>query len=149
MLQIQIKEEMKQAMLSKDTLKRDALRGLLAAFTNELVAKGKPPQEAISDIDALAVIKRQVKQRKDSIEQFRQGGRGDLVKAEEAELRIIEVYLPTMMGKDEIRKIAEAKKTALGITDASKKGILMGAIMKETAGKADGADVKEVVDSLF
>lgn len=149
MLQTQIKEEMKQAMLAKDTLKRDALRGLLAAFTNELVAKGKPPQEAISDTDALAVIKRQVKQRKDSIEQFRGGNREDLAKAEEAELRIIEVYLPSVMGKDEIRKIAEAKKATLGIADASKKGMLMGAIMKETAGKADGADVKEVVDSLF
>lgn len=149
MLQTQIKEEMKQAMLAKNALKRDALRGLLAAFTNELVAKGKPPQEAISDTDALAVIKRQVKQRKDSIEQFKQGNREDLVKAEEAELRIIEVYLPTMMGKDEIRKIAEAKKMTLGIADPSKKGILMGAIMKETAGKADGADVKEIVDSLF
>ena len=140
---------MKQAMLAKDTVRRDTLRGLLAAFTNELVAKGKPPQEDISDADALTVIKRQVKQRKDSIEQFRNGGREDLAKDEEAELRIIEIYLPKMMGKDEIRKIAETKKETLGIADSSKKGILMGAIMKETAGKADGADVKEVVDSLF
>ena len=136
-------------MLAKDTVKRDALRGLLAAFTNELVAKGKPPQETISDADAFTVIKRQVKQRKDSIEQFRKGDREDLAQTEETELRIIEIYLPKMMGQDEIRKIAEAKKTTLGITDASKKGMLMGAIIKEAQGKADGADVKEIVDSLF
>ncbi|MBI2046465.1 MAG: GatB/YqeY domain-containing protein [Parcubacteria group bacterium] len=149
MLQTQIKEEMKQAMLAKDSAKRDTLRGLLAAFTNELVAKGKPPQEAISDADVLAVIKRQAKQRKDSIEQFRNGNREDLAKAEEIELHIIETYLPQMMSRDEIKKIAEAKKVSLGITDPSKKGILMGAIMKETQGKADGSAVKEVVDSLF
>ena len=140
---------MKQAMLAKDTMRRDALRSLLAAFTNELVAKGKPPQETISDADAFTVIKRQVKQRKDSIEQFRKGGREDLAQTEEVELHIIEIYLPKMMGRDEIRKIAEAKKSALGIMGASKKGILMGAVMKETAGKADGTDVKTVVDSLF
>ena len=136
-------------MLAKDTMRRDALRSLLAAFTNELVAKGKPPQETISDADAFTVIKRQVKQRKDSIEQFRKGGREDLAQTEEVELHIIEIYLPKMMGRDEIRKIAEAKKSALGIMGASKKGILMGAVMKETAGKADGTDVKTVVDSLF
>jgi hypothetical protein len=149
MLQTQIRENMKQAMLAKDTIKRDVLRGLLAAFTNELVAKGKTPQESISDDDALAVIKRQVKQRKDSIEQFKKGAREDLAKAEDMELHIIETYLPQMMDRSDIKKIAEQKKELLGITDASKKGILMGAIMKETQGKADGNDVKEVVDSLF
>src|SRR3989344_7123992 len=97
MLQTQIKEEMKRAMLAKDTVRRDTLRSLLAAFTNELVAKGKPPQETISDSDAFTVIKRQVKQRKDSIEQFRKGDREDLAQTEEVELHIIEIYLPKMM----------------------------------------------------
>lgn len=98
---------------------------------------------------ALAVIKRSVKQHKDSIEQFKRGGREELVKEEEAELKILETYLPQMMGRDEIRKAAEKIKEKLGVTDKSKAGSFIGAVMKELKGKADGADVKAVVDELL
>jgi hypothetical protein len=71
------------------------------------------------------------------------------VKTEQGELNILETFLPKMMREDEIRKIAEAKKAALGVTDKTKLGILVGAVMKETKGAADGTIVKQVVESLF
>ena len=149
MLHQKIRDEIKAAMRSKDQVKLDTLRGILAAFTNELVAKKRKPDEELFDEDALVVISRLAKQRKDSIAQFKAGGREDLAKEEEAQLKILEVYLPEMMEKEEVEKIAKAKKKELGIADASKKGMLMAALMKELKGKADGMMVKEVVDSLF
>lgn len=148
-LQTDIKSEIKEAMLAKDSTRMLVVRGLVAAFTNELVAKGKKPTEELSDEDVLNVIRRSVKQRKDSIEQFTAGGRADLAESEKAELAILEKYLPKMMSKEDIKKIAEAKQKELGITDKSKIGQFVGMLMKELKGKADGADVKEVAESLF
>ncbi len=136
-------------MKARDALKTNVLRGLLAAFTNELVAKGIRPQEAISDADALAVIKRSVKQRRDSIEQFRAGKREDLAQKEEAEMKILEAYLPAQMPREQIEAVAKQLKEKLGFTDKSKMGVFMGAVMKELKGQADGAVVKEVVESLL
>ncbi len=136
-------------MMAKDALRLAAFRAMSAAFTNELVAKNKKPQDMLTDEEAIAVITKLAKQRKDSIEQFKKGGREDLVKEEEAELSILETYLPKMMSKAEVEKIAKAKKTELAITDPSKKGLLMSALMKDLKGKADGSTVKEAVDSLF
>ena len=135
--------------MAKDAVKLETYRGMSAAFTNELVAKNRKPSEMLGDEEALAVITRMVKQRKDSIEQFKKGGREDLVKEEQAQLSILETYLPKMMDKSEVEKIAKAKKEELGITDATKKGMLMSALMKDLKGKADGTVVKEAVDGLF
>ncbi|MCX6736078.1 MAG: GatB/YqeY domain-containing protein [Candidatus Parcubacteria bacterium] len=148
-IQEQIREEIKKAMFAKDQLRLETMRGLLAAFTNELVATKRTPQEPLPDEDALKVIKRASNQRKDSIDQFEKGGRKELADKERAELAIIETFLPKMMSKDEIRKIAEAKKAELGVNDKSKMGVFMGTVMKELKGRADGTDVKEVVESLF
>ena len=149
MLHEEIKNGIKEAMMAKDAVKLKAFRAMSAAFTNELIAKGKKPNETQEDAEAAAVVGRLAKQRKDSIEQFKKGGRQDLVEEEEAELKILETYLPKMMDKSEVEKIAKTKKQELGITDPSKKGMLMSAIMKDLKGKADGMTVKEVVDSLF
>src|SRR3989344_748170 len=149
MLHEQIKIGIKEAMMAKDTLRLKAFRAMSAAFTNELVAKSRKPQEMLKDEEAIAVIARLAKQRNDSINQFRKGGREDLVKEEEAELAILETYLPKMMDKSEVEKIVQAKKGELGITDATKRGVLMSAVMKDLKGKVDGNLVKEVVDSLF
>jgi uncharacterized protein YqeY len=145
-LQEQIKNEIKQAMLAKDAVKLSVVRGLTASFTNEAIAKAVP---ALSDEEALSLIKRAVKQRKDSIEQFTKGGRTDLVASETAELKILETYLPATMSKNDIRKVAEKKKADMGFTDKTKMGQFIGALMKELKGNADGADVKEVAESLF
>ncbi len=149
MLHEQIKTGIKEAMMAKDQVRLEVMRGMSAAFTNELVAKGKKPNEMLRDEEVLAVITRLAKQRKDSIEQFKKGNREDLVKEEEAQLKILETYLPKMMERSEVEKIARAKKEELGINDASKKGMLMSSVMKDLKGKADGTVVKEIVDSLF
>ena len=136
-------------MLARDAVRLSVLRGVLTAFTNELVAKGKKPQDTLADEDCVNIIRRLSKQRKDSIEQFEKGGRADLAESEKTELAILEEYLPKMMSKEEIKKVVEAKKAELGISDKTKIGMFTGAIMKELKGKADGADVKEIIDSLF
>ena len=149
MIQEEIKAKIKEAMMAKDETALKAYRNMSASFTNELVAKGKKPTDMLTDEEATAVITRLSKQRKDSIEQFTKGGRPDLVGEEEAELKILQKYLPEMMGKDEVQKIAAAKKAELGLDDPAKKGLLMSALMKDLKGKADGGDVKAAVDSLF
>ena len=149
MLHEQIKGKIKEAMLAKDTVSLETYRGMLSAFTNELVSKGKKPNEILNDEEVIVVITRMSKQRKDSIEQFKKGNREDLVKEEEAQLAILETYLPKMMEKSEVEKIVLSKKDELNITDSKEKGKLMSVIMKELKGKADGTTVKEVVDALF
>ncbi len=144
-----IKDEVKEAMLARDTVRLNTLRGLLAAFTNEVVAKKRKPSEELTDDEAMDVIRRSVKQRKDSIEQFTAGGRMDLVKSEQAELDILATYLPQMMSRDEIKKVVMAKKTELGVSDKTGAGKLMGVVMKELKGKADGEDVKAVMEQLL
>lgn len=148
-LQTQIREEMKQAMIAKNAPLLTTLRGLLAAFTNELVATKRKPDGELTDEEVLAIISRGVKQRKDSIEQFRKGNREDLAVTEEIELAILEAYLPSMMSLNEIRKVVEVKKAEMGEIDKSKMGMFMGAVMKDLKGKADGADVKTVIEELF
>jgi uncharacterized protein YqeY len=149
MLHKEIKDKIIEAMKAKESVRLEVLRGVLAAFTNELIATGKTPQDTIDDEAALVVIKRLAKQRKDSIEQFEKGNRQDLANKERAELVHLEEFLPENMPIEEIKKIAEAKKAELGIEDKTKMGMLMGAVMKELKGEADGGDVKKVVESLF
>jgi uncharacterized protein YqeY len=144
-----IKTSMISALKDGDAVKLSVLRGLITAFTNELVSQKRKPQEILGDDDILSVIKRAGKQRKDSIEQFKKGGREDLASSEEEELKIIQEYLPQMMSIEEIKKVAQAKKKEMGIDDKTKIGILMGAVMKELKGKADGGDVKKVIEELF
>lgn len=148
-LHAQIKEELKTALKAREEARLRTVRSMLTAFTNELVATGKKPQDELDDNGVLSVIKRMAKQRKDSIEQFDAANRTDLSEPEKEELTILESYLPQMMSRDEIRPIAQAKKAELGVADKSKMGVLMGAVMKETAGRADGADVKAVIEELL
>ena len=144
-----IKSQLKEALKAKEETRLRTIRSMLTAFTNELVATGKTPQDWLNDDETLAVIKRLAKQRKESIVQYEENDRPELAVPEKAELEVLEGYLPQMMSQDEIRPIVEAKKTELGIDDKSKMGMLVGASMKELAGKADGSDVKVVAESLF
>ncbi len=152
----QIKDQIKEAMKAKDTVKLGVVRGLVAGFTNELVSLKRMPDGELSDEEVLNVIRRAVKQRKDSIDQFTKGGRADLAETEKAELSILEIYLPTMMSRDNVMKIAQAKMIEMGIdskadtgASKSKAGQFMGTLMKELKGKADSDTVKSVVDQLF
>jgi uncharacterized protein YqeY len=147
-LHTQIKDELKIAMKAHDAVKLRTVRSMLTAFTNELVATGSMPQGLLDDAGVLGVIKRLAKQRKESIVQFEAGGRPELAVPEKEELAVLESYLPQMMSRDEIRPIVEAKIAQIGAVDKSKLGMLIGSMMKELNGKADGADVKAVVEEL-
>ncbi|MCC6199127.1 GatB/YqeY domain-containing protein [Candidatus Nomurabacteria bacterium] len=149
MIATDIRERLKEAMKNKDQAALDTYRGVIAAFTSELVAQGKTPQDEVTDDTALTVIKRIIKQRKDAIEQFTAGGRTDLADVDRASLALLEGFMPAQLSETEIKAIAERKKEELGVVDKSKLGILVGAVMKETAGNADGTLVKQVVDELF
>ena len=149
MLQQKIKSDSTEAMKARDQLKLDTLRGLSTAFVNELVVLKKMPTDELPDDVALTVIRREVKKRKEAAEAFKTGGRTELAEKEEKERVILEAYLPAMMSREDIMKIAQAKKAEMGVTDKKEAGKFMGALMKELQGKADGADVKAVIDSLF
>jgi uncharacterized protein YqeY len=148
-LQTKIKEEVKEAMKSRDALRLSVIRGLVSGFTNELVSKGRKPDGELSDEEVMAVIRRQVNQRKDSIEQFENGGRGDLAENEKKELAVLETYLPAQMPREKLAEIVKAKIAELGVTDKSGSGKLIGAVMKDLKGQADGVSVKSVVDEIL
>lgn len=143
----QIKDGIKEAMIKKDTLRLTVLRNISSTFMNEMLAK-KITTPELTDEDAIAIIRRLVKQRKDSIDQFTKGSRMDLVKTEKDEMDILETFLPQMMSRDEIEKVVKVKIAEAGTVDKSKLGIFMGGIMKELKGKADGMLVKEIMEGL-
>lgn len=144
-----IKAGIPEAMRAKDTVKLQVYRSLSTAMTNEVVAKKRKPDEFLTDEEALAVIKRASNQRKDSIQQYEQGGRPELAETEKEELAVIETLLPAQMPREEIEVLVKAKMAELGVTDKSGAGKLTGAVMSQLKGQADGGVVKEVVDSLL
>ncbi len=151
------------ALRDKNEVRLRTLRSLVAAMTNEAIAKHANPSglltvteriavthdRLLTDDQALVVIRRAANQRKDSIEQFEKAGRSDLSKGEKEELAIIQAFLPATMKREEIETAAHAKIKELKLTLKADRGVLMGALMKSFKGKADGADVKAVVDSLL
>jgi len=149
MTQAELKEAIKTAMKARETTKLNVLRGISAMCTNELVAKGRGPDGALTEDELLTLITRASKQRKDSIQQFEAGGRPELAVGEKEELAIIETLLPAQMSQDEIVAAAKAKAAEMGVTDKSGANKLMGMLMKDLKGKADGTAVKAVVDNLF
>jgi uncharacterized protein YqeY len=119
----------------------------MSAMTNAIVASGKSPDTPVDDVMAMEVLTKESKKRKDSITQFTDAGRPELAEDEKAELALIEAYLPEMMSVEDIKTIVSAKLTDMG--DAVNKGQLMGALMGELKGRADGNDVKSVIDEML
>lgn len=144
-----LKAGIPDALRAKDEVRLRTLRSLVTAMTNEVVAKKRKPDEFLTDEEALAVIKRAANQRKDSIEQFTAAGRTELAVPETEELAILEALLPEQMSRSEIEVIAKAKMAEMGVTDKKDAGKFMGSLMQELKGKADGGDVKAVIDSLL
>lgn len=136
-------------MIAKDAVKLSVIRGLLSAFTNELVSKSRTPSDMLADDEVMTVISREAKKRKDSIQQFEAANRPELAAPEKEELAILESYLPAQMSKEEIVAFVAAKKAELGITDKSQTVDLIKAVMPELKGKADGKLVKEAVDAAL
>lgn len=144
-----IKAGIPTAMKAKDEVTLRTYRSLVTAMTNEVVAKKRKPDEFLTDEEAMVVLKRAANQRKDSIQQFEAGGRAELAVAEKEELAVIDALLPAQMSKEEIETIARAKMTEMGVTEKKDLGRFMGTLMQELKGRADGGDVKAVVDSLI
>jgi hypothetical protein len=118
-------------------------------MTNEVMAKKRRPDEFLTDDEAMAVLKRAANQRKDSIEAFESAGRMELSGGEKEELEVIQSFLPAQLSHDEIVEVVKAKMDELGIASKADAGRFTGAVMKDLAGRADGAMVKSVIDSLL
>jgi len=144
MLKQNFQGELKQAMFAKDELKKSVLRMLLSAITYYEINKGGAGYEA-TDEDVLAVIEKQVKQRKDSIEQFEKAGRQELADKEKDEMALLIVYLPTQLTKEEIVLLIKDAIIEVGATGPSDMGKVMGFLSSKIKGKADGAMVSSLV----
>lgn len=149
MIHTDLKNQLKEAMKAKESIRVSVIRDLLASFTNELVAKGEKPDAELDDSGAELVIKRKIKQRKESIESFESAGRNELAEREKAEMTVLEEFQPAQTSDEEIVSTIKNKKAELNITDASQAGMLVGAVMKEFQGRADGARVKELVEQAL
>ncbi len=136
-------DELKTAMLAKDELKTSVLR-MLKAEVLKIQTDGTGTEITEELIQNL--IQKMVKQRKDSVEQFTQGGRPELAEKEEKEITLLMAYMPAQMSEDEVRAEVQATKAALGITDKSGLGKLMGALMGKLKGKADGGMIKKLAE---
>lgn len=145
-LRERLREDLKAAMRAGETVRRDTIRMLEAAIKNaEIERRG----EELADEDVLAILQRQMKQRRDSIEQFEQGGREDLAGIERAEMAVIEAYLPEQLSRGDIAEAARRVIGRVGASGPGDRGKVMGPLMKELRGKADGAAVNAVVSELL
>ncbi len=143
-LNIRIQEQLKTSLKNKDVTLVAVLRMLISAIKNEEIAQVKR-EEGLSDEEIIAVIARQIKQRKDSIEQFTKGGRTDLAEKEQKELNILQAFMPEQMSDEEISSIAR-EIIAGGISGF---GAVMSAVMQQVKGRADGGVVKKIVEKIL
>jgi hypothetical protein len=143
-LREKIMADVKSAMVSKDTVKLNTLRFLQSAIKNKEIELRPTP---ISLEDVMGVIRKIVKQRKESIEQFQTAGRTDLVEQESAELKVMESYLPAQMSKEQIEAIVTEVIAALGAKTIKEMGSVMKEAQARTAGLADGKLMSEIIKS--
>ncbi len=142
--------DLKTAMLARDSARTTVLRSLKSAITEkEISLRTDGTQVELTDTDVQAVLQKAAKQRKDSISQFEAAGREDLASTERAELALIEAYLPKQMDEAEIRALAQAAIAKTGAATPADMGKVMGALMPQVRGKADGALVNSVVKALL
>ncbi len=141
----QIINDMKTAMKQKDTLTLQVLRSLKSKLMEKEISERKEGEARLSDEQAIGVLMKAAKQRKESIDQFESGGRDDLAEKEKEELKIIESYLPAMMDEDEIRNVVKEKISQLGASGLQDMGKVMGVVMPELKGKAEGAKISAIV----
>lgn len=147
MLKEKINADLISAMKSKDEVKVSVLR-LLKAAIMKFEVSGDKKQEA-SDDAVLQLINKEVKQRKDSVEAFKKGAREDLATKEEAEMKVLQEYLPEQMSEDELRVIVKTVIAETGATSKGEFGKVMGSVMQKVKGKADGEMVKRIVTELL
>ena len=144
-LKDKISDDLKQALRESDDVRKRTLRLLLAAVHNAEIEKGGP----LDDSGALAVIAKQAKQRRESAEEFRKGGRQDLVEREEAEAAVLQAYLPAAMSREEIAATARKVIAEVGAQGPRDVGKVMPVLVKQLAGRAEGSEISAVVRELL
>lgn len=137
-----ITSDLLQAAKNNEPLVRDTLRGLKSSIKNSEIAKG----HTLSDDEIVDVLAKEVKQRKESIDSFTNGGRPELAEKEQAEIDILTRYLPEQMGEDEVRAIIDEVLTTTGASTKQEMGKVMGALMPRLKGKADMSLVSQLVN---
>ena len=142
-LKNQIIADMKSAMKAKDLSTLKAVRMIVEAIKQKEV----DTREELDDQGILAVIQKMVKQRKDSIDQFTQAGRDDLVSVEEAELKVINLYMPKQLSESEIESVVDQVISQTGASGMQDMGKLMGVLKGELSGKADMGIVSKIIKS--
>ena len=144
-LKQKLMDDLKQALREGDKVRRSAIRLAIAAIKNAEIAR----QASLEDADILGVIAKEIRQRKESIEAFKLGNRQDLVAQEEAELAVLEQYLPRQMTREEI--ITEARRVIaeVGAQGLGDKGKVMPQLIAQLKGRADGREINEIVTELL
>ncbi len=141
-----INQDLKEAMRNKDVFKIGVLRMLVASLKNKKIDIKK---DNLSDEDVLAVIKSEIKKRKDSIKSYKEGGREDLAQNEKKELEILQEYMPEQMSEEELSGIVKEVISDLGAQSPADFGKVMGAVMKRVGSGADGEAVKNIVQKIL
>src|SRR6266852_4867107 len=143
-LQEQVDSDLKEAMRAKDAVKLGVLRMLKSALNYAAIEKSLPDGK-LDDAEAAQVIRKQAKQRQDSIESFEKGGRSELVAKEKEELSILQAYLPKGMSADELAKVVRDTIAEVGATSKAQMGAVMKALQEKAAGRADGKTLSQEV----
>jgi uncharacterized protein YqeY len=144
MLMDKIAADMKDAMRAKEAARLSTLRLLKSAVEYHKIEK---KQEQLTDAEVTAVIKKQIKQRQDSIEGFEKGGRADLVEKEKAELTVLKAYLPEELSQAQVEEVVKATIAEVGATTKTDMGKVMKAVQAKLAGRADNRLVSQVVSA--
>ncbi len=143
----QVSEDIKKAMLAKDKVALDALRGVKKEFLEAKTAPGSNGE--LPDDRALQILQKLVKQRKESADMYRSANRPELAEEEMAQCRVIEGYLPAMMSEEELNKALEAIIAEVGAEGPKDMGKVMGVATKRLAGKAEGRAISAAVKTLL
>jgi len=141
----QLNEAMKEAMRSGDVVRKTTVRMALAAIKQAEVDK----QTTLDDLAVIALLQKEIKNRKEAIEEAKKAGRDDLVKDNEAEIAVLEVFLPEPMSADELRKIVKAAIAEIGASAPSDMGKIMKVALEKVAGRVPGGEVSAVVRELL
>ena len=144
-LKQKLTDDLKQALRDGDKVRRSVIRLVIAAIRNAEIAR----QATLEDADILGIIAKEIRQRKESIEAFKQGQRQDLVAQEEAELAILEEYLPQQMTREEIIAAARQVIAEVGARGPGDKGKVMPKLIAQLKGRADGREINAVVTELL
>ncbi len=145
-LQDRISREIKEAMLAKDAEKLSTLRLLKSALGYVQIEK---KTDQLSDAEVTSVIQKESKKRRDSIEQYRNGGRPELAEKEARELAVLETFLPAPLSPDELEKLVRAAIQELGATSKKEMGPVVKAVQAKAAGRADGRAISAIVGKLL